>query len=103
MGFLKDEFALTSELFEEWLVLEKNAMLISLAGDENLNSGARGSASFSHYFYQNIKWSLRDTLVAGYISSLENQVDLHPLTPEFKQIGDLLIQIALIVTSSIIA
>jgi len=87
MAFTRSSFAFTKEgsrddkLFDEWITTEQRALKISLAGDENLNSGAKGKAILDQKFTI-LKWALRDTMVRGYISGFEDKIDVHPAIPQ---------------------
>lgn len=103
MAFSKDEFALELDQFEEWMVLERNALLVALAGDQLLNSGARGFAEFQDKKWMNLKWGLRDTMVQAYVSGLNGKKDTCPVNVILEDCITLLIELALLVTSSKIA
>lgn len=95
--------------------VEKNSLVLALAGDESLNSGATGFAELDAT-YTTLKWALRyrvlllcnsvsnidvnrDTLVCGFGAGLKDQVDPHPLAEGHLLVTRALLELALIMTS----
>lgn len=64
MAFTKNTFNKLKDgkrddaLFRDYMEMEKNGMLTALAGDEQLNSGVKGTADLPHNFLP-LKWALR--------------------------------------------
>jgi hypothetical protein len=83
---------------DDWMNVEKNSLVLALAGDESLNTGAMGFAELDAT-YAMLKWALRDTLVCGFSSGLKNEADTHPLTEGHLLATRALLELALIMTS----
>lgn len=77
--------------FDELITLERNSMLMTLAGDEEISSGVDGSSELSPE-HRALKWILRDHL----IFSFEKLEDPGPVIPGMRA----LICLALLMTRS---
>jgi len=58
MAFVKSHFVEKDELWTEWMEMEKNALKLALAGDQEVNTGVTGVADLEPNF-QLLKWALR--------------------------------------------
>lgn len=54
---------------EDWMNVEKNSLVLALAGDESLNSGATGFAELDET-YTTLKWALRYRLLDNTIQGV---------------------------------
>jgi hypothetical protein len=105
--FLKDlDPKVNEEMFREYLQMEKNGMRCSLAGDNQLNSGATGTANLPKVF-ENLRWALRDTILLGFMSAYNDFPDKHSIKnfdhKDWLFGARSLIELALIVTQNQIA
>ena len=77
-------------------------MKISLSGDDQLNTGAKGVAQLN-YDYTLLKWALRDTIVQGFLSGFTNTKDKYPNIPDMYECIQCILKLALMLTNKDIA
>lgn len=58
MAFTKSTFSKDDTLFHEWMELEKNGLVMVLAGDPELSTGVTATADLPKTF-SNLRWALR--------------------------------------------
>ncbi|KNC51960.1 uncharacterized protein AMSG_08206 [Thecamonas trahens ATCC 50062] len=86
----------------EYLVLERNGMLMALAGDEQLSTGVTGSAVVDSAFAP-LAVVLRDTAAAAFTAGYDGGNDLAPYDPALTTSAYALIKLALLHTATDIA
>lgn len=102
MAYSKQEFTREENLWKQWRDQEKQALLMELAG-AMLSTGLKELVQYENVSTDNLRWSLRDTMVLAYLDALHGVKDKHPVKPELDDGVHALIQMALILTSSNIA
>jgi hypothetical protein len=76
----------------------------SLAGSD-LNSGAKPVENIDNQMLNTVRWALRDTLILGFLSSLNNDKNIHQFKneEELKNASYSLLNLAMLVTSNDVA
>jgi hypothetical protein len=89
------------QTFVDVVALERNTMALSIAGDEELNTGAASKAVYLTGSLPTLQWVLRDTMVRHFMAAYERGVRVidKSLEPQSRAV----LGLALIFTSSSIA
>jgi len=94
------------ESFSKLMEMEATSMRLAIAGDAELNSGAKGAAELSP-LYQALKWGLRDTLVKAFNSAYAGESEDFGIGPIFDEAmysaGHVLVQLALLASKDVVA
>ena len=98
----QSNFCESDEASAENLVLEKNGMLGSLCGDEDLSTGVTGSALLPPHLLP-LRIVLRDTAAAAFHAAYEGHPDALPYDPALTTASYALIKLALLNTITDIA
>lgn len=102
MAYGREEFTREDHLWQQWIDQEKQALVMELGG-AMLSTGLRELVQYDDAHSDNLRWSLRDTMVLAYLEALNGKQDRHPVIPELHEKVHALIQMALILTSTLIA
>jgi len=102
LAFDKNSFTRDESIWKEWMAMEVNGLMLTLAGDQELTTGITRFAKLDDH-YAPLKWGLRDTMVLGFKTAMENVQDIHPPIPELGDVLYSLITLALILTEDEVA
>jgi len=92
--------------FNTMLAIERGAMALSLAGDEQANSGASSAPVALPESHVQLQWALRDTMVHWFLATYDNaaaDIKLPSTSPTVSKASKALLKLALVLSSDYVA